>query len=130
MVEFNSDAAVEYFSHTAVAWQPSVPNGQKQNGVVERHIRTVVQRARAKMIDANLPIKLWAESINTMVCIKNRSPASAVDKGTMTLIQDFHHGDPPNIDHIRIFGSKTYVFNEFDSQRGPSSKAWTGYLVC
>lgn len=73
--EYNSDAAAEYFSHTGIAWEPSVPNAQQQNGVVERHMRTVVEGARAQMIDANLPIKLWAESINTMVYIKNRSPA-------------------------------------------------------
>ena len=75
------------------------------------------------MIDANLPIKLWAESINTMVYIINRSPASAVYEGTMTPIQDFDHGDPPNVDHIRIFGSETYVFNESDSQPALTSKA-------
>ncbi len=56
--EFNSDAAAEYFSHTGIALKPSVPNAQQQNGVVEGHMRTVVKGARAKMIDANLPIKL------------------------------------------------------------------------
>ncbi len=81
------------------------------------------------MIDVNLLIKLWAESINTMVYIKNRSPASAVYEVTITLIQDFYHGNPPNVDHIRIFGSETYVFNESDSPLGLTSKAWTGYLV-
>ena len=81
------------------------------------------------MIDANLPINLWVESINTMVYIKNRSLASAVYESRMTPIQDFHHRDPTNIDHIRIFGSETYVFNESDSQPGLTSKAWTGYLV-
>ncbi len=64
-----------------------------------------------------------------MVYIKNRSPASTVYEGTITPIQDFHRGNPPNVDHIRIFGSETYVFNESDSQPGLTSKAWTGYLV-
>ncbi len=64
-----------------------------------------------------------------MVYIKNRSPASAIYKSTMTPIQDFHLGDPPNVDHIRIFGSEIYVFNESDSQPGLTSKAWAGYLV-
>lgn len=67
--EFNSDAAAEYFSHTGIAWEPSLPNAQKQNSVVERRMRSVVEGARAQMIDANLPIKLWAESTNTMIYI-------------------------------------------------------------
>ena len=67
--------------------------------------------------------------INTMVYIKNRSPASAVYEGTMSPIKDFHRGDPRNVDHIRIFGFETYLFNESDSQPGLTSKAWTGYSV-
>ena len=121
--EFNSDAAAEYLSHTGIAWEPSAPNAQQQNGVVERYMRTVVEGARAQMVDANLPIKLWAESINTMVYIKNRSPTSAIYEGTITPIQDFHRGSPPNVDHIRIFGSETFVFNKSDSQPGLTSKA-------
>ncbi len=64
-----------------------------------------------------------------MVYIKNKTPASAVYEGTMTPIQDFYRFDPPNVDHIRIFGSETYVFNKSDSQPGLTSKAWTEYLV-
>lgn len=127
--EFNSDAAAEYFSHTGILWEPSAPNAQQQNGVVERHMRTVVEGARAQMLDANLPLKLWAESINTMVYIKNRSPTSALYEGTITPIQDFHRGNPPRVDHIRIFGSEAYVFDESATRPGLTSKSWTGYLV-
>ena len=81
------------------------------------------------MVDTNLPIKLLAESINTMVYIKNRSLTSAVYEVIMTSIQDFYRGNPPNVDHIRIFGSETYIFNESDSQPVLTSKAWKRYLV-
>ena len=81
------------------------------------------------MIDANLPTKLWAESIDILEYIKNKSPTSAIYEGTMIPIQDFHRGDPPNVDHLRIFGSETYIFDESGSQRGLISKAWKGYLV-
>ena len=114
--EFDSDAAAEYFSHTGIALEPSVPNAQQQNDVVERHMRTFVEGARALIIDANPPIKLWAKPINTMVYIQNRSQASAVYESTMTHVQDFNRSDPPNVDHKCIFGSKTYVFNESDSK--------------
>ena len=127
--EFNSDAAAEYFSRTGITWEPSAPNAQQQNGVVERHMRTVVEGARAQMLDANLPLKLWAESINTMVYIKNRSPTSVLYEGTIRPIQDFHRENPPRVDHIRIFGSETYVFDESPTRPGVTSKAWMGYLV-
>lgn len=127
--EFNSNAATEYFDHTGITWEPSAPYAQQQNGVVERYMRTIVEGARAQMVDANLPLKLWAESINTMIYIKNRSPTSAVYEGTITLIQDFHCGELPHIDHIRIFGSETYMFHESTTRPGMTPKTWTGYFV-
>lgn len=33
--KFNSDAAMEYFDYTGITWEPSAPNAQQQNGVVE-----------------------------------------------------------------------------------------------
>ncbi len=104
---FESDAAAEYFRHTSFAWEPYIQNAQQRYGVVKRHMRTFVEGARAQMIDANLLIKLSAESINTMIYIKNRSPAPAVHKGSMTPIQYSHRGDLSYVDHIRIFGSET-----------------------
>lgn len=92
-------------------------------------MQTVVEGARAQIIDANLSIKLWAESINTMVYIKSRSPSSAIYEGNMTPIQDFHRGNPPKVDHISIFDSETYIFNQSDSRPGLKSTARTGYLV-
>ena len=127
--EFNSDAATKYMNQTGITWESSAPNAQQQNGVVERHMRTVVEGARAQMVDSNLPLKLWAESINTMVYIKNRSPTSAVHECTITPVQDFHRGESPRVDHIRIFGSEAHVFEESDTRPGMRSKAWTGYLV-
>lgn len=67
--------------------------------------------------------------MSTMVYIKNQSPTSAVYKGTITPIQDFHCGKPPNVDHILIFGSEVYVFHESATWPGMTSKTWTGYLV-
>lgn len=127
--EFNSDVATDYFSHTGIFWEPSAPNAQQQNGIVKRHMRTVVKGARVQMVDANLLIKLWAESISILVYIKNRSPSAVVYEGTMTPIQDFYRGNQPNVDHIRIFGSETYVFDESYSKPGLISKAWKGFLV-
>lgn len=66
------------------------------------------------MIDANLPIKLLAKSINTMIHIKNGSPISVIHKETITFIQDFYYSKLSNINNIFIFGFKTDIFNESD----------------
>ena len=53
----------------------------------------------------------------------------ALYKGIITPIQDFHQGNPPRVDHIRIFGLEAYVFDESAKRPDLTSKAWMGYLV-
>lgn len=40
--KFNSDAAIEYFSHMSIIWEPSTLHAQQQNEVVEQYMRTIV----------------------------------------------------------------------------------------
>ena len=88
-----------------------------------------MERARAQIVDSGLPLKLWSESISTMVYLRIRSPSSAVKDKTITRFQAWHKGDPPAIDHIRIFGCTAYVFDETKPKPKLASKTWTGYLV-
>ena len=127
--EFNSEAAATYFEESDIIWESSVSNAQQQNGLVERLIRTIVEGARAQIVDSGLLLKLWAESISTMVYLRIRSPSSAVQDKTITPFQAWHKGDPPAIDHIRIFGCIAYVFDETKPKPKLASKTWTGYLV-
>ena len=43
--------------------------------------------------------------------------------------QAWNHSAQPRIDHLRIFGSTTYVLNESKPNPRLTTKAWTGYLV-
>ena len=128
--EFNSDLAAKYFEETGIIWESSAPNAQQQNGLVERLMRTIVEGARAMMLDSHLPLILWAEALTTMTYIRNRSPTPfTVQQSTVTPFQAWNHGAQPTIDHLRIFGSTTYVFNESQPLPKLAAKSWTGYLV-
>lgn len=56
--EFNSEAAATYFDESGIIWESSVPNAQQQNGLVERLMRTIVEGARAQIVDSGLSLKL------------------------------------------------------------------------
>lgn len=47
----------------------------------------------------------------------------------MTPFQAWNHGIQPTLDHLRIFGSTTYVLNKTKTLPRLIIKAWTGYLV-
>lgn len=86
---------------------------------------------RSKSTDCWLrsSLKLWAESISTMVYLRTRSPSSAIQDKAATPFQAWHKSDPPAIGHIRIFGCTAYVFDEVKPKTKLASKSWTGYLV-
>ena len=51
----------------------SAPYIPQQNGVVERRNRTLVEAGRAMLNFANLSLYFWAEAVQTVCFVKNRS---------------------------------------------------------
>jgi hypothetical protein len=54
--------------------EPCPPYAQPKNGVAERMIRTITEKAWAMMIDSQAPIQFWGAAVNTAVCLLQRSP--------------------------------------------------------
>src|SRR6478672_6781292 len=57
------------------------------------------------LIDAGLPLNLWAEAILTANYIRNRSPSAGENKTP----HEHFGGSKPDISHMRVFGSAAYV---------------------
>jgi len=55
-------------------YEPCPPYAHHKNGVAERMIRTITEKARAMMIDSQAPIQFWGEAVNTAVYLHQRSP--------------------------------------------------------
>ena len=67
----------------ASSFEPSPPYTQAMNGASERMIQTLNTRARSMMIDANIPISIWAEMINTASYLQQRSATIALQNRTL-----------------------------------------------
>ncbi|CCX07928.1 Similar to Retrovirus-related Pol polyprotein from transposon TNT 1-94; acc. no. P10978 [Pyronema omphalodes CBS 100304] len=94
---------------TAIEFTP--PYTQDKNGVAERLIGVIVQRARAMLIDAQAPVEFWAEAVNTAVYIHQRIPSKALsskpDSDGLT--------ESPSItpyDMLHMWGKKVYEITE------------------
>jgi len=83
-----------------------VPYTPEQNGLAERTNRTLIEKARCMLFDAKLENELWAEAINTAVYIINYSPSRGLKNQTP---EELWTGNKPNLEHLRIFGSKAMV---------------------
>lgn len=66
-------------------------------------MRTIVEPARAMLHAKKLNLNLWAEAINSVVYILNRTGTSTVKDKTPF---ELWHGKKDDFGHFRIFGSE------------------------
>jgi transposase InsO family protein len=103
--EYTSNQLEDYFKEKGVEHQTTMAYTPQQNGKAERLNRTLMERTRAMLQEANLPDTLWAEAVNTASYIRNRSPTSGKDKTPWELFT----GKKPDISNLRVFGCEAYV---------------------
>ncbi|KAG8491252.1 hypothetical protein CXB51_014428 [Gossypium anomalum] len=85
----------------------TVRHTPQQNGIAERMNRTIVEKVRCMLSNANLPKSFWTEAASTVCFLINRSPSVAIEKKTP---QEVWSGNPANYSDLKIFGD--VVFDE------------------
>lgn len=103
--EFCSIEFESLLKKNGILHQKTNPHTPEQNGMLERLNRTIVEKARCLLFDANLDKSFWAEAVNTAVYLRNRSIASGLK---MTPFEAWNE-KKPNVSHVRIFGSDAMV---------------------
>lgn len=106
--------------------QRSVSYTPQQNGRAEREMRTIVEAARSMIHAKHLPIKFWAEAVNTAVYVLNCSGPSHVANKTPF---ELFYNKKPSIDHLRVFGSEVFVHVPKDKRRKWNKKAKKGIFI-
>ena len=57
-----------------------MPRTPQQNGVVERHNRTLMDMVRSILSNSKLSLSLWMYALKTAVYLLNRVPSKVVSK--------------------------------------------------
>jgi len=110
--EYVSKEFNDYLESQGIRRQLSVEYTPQQNGIAERANRTIVEMARAMLIESNVPKGLWAEAVNTAVFLRNRCPAKANNSITL---YELWSSNKPNVKFLKIFGSHATFL-----KKGPS----------
>ncbi|KAG8497142.1 hypothetical protein CXB51_008390 [Gossypium anomalum] len=84
----------------------TVRHTAQQNGVTERMNRTIMEKVRCMLSNANLPKSFWAEAASTACFLINRSPSVAIEKKNP---QEVWSGNPSNYSNLKIFGCLVYA---------------------
>jgi len=104
--EYNNHDFQTFLKVEGITYEPSAPYTQDQNGLSERMIRTLVEKARTMLLEAKLPERFWAEAVNTAVFLHNRSPTRALEGKTPF---EAWNGLKPDLSHLRRFGCDAYL---------------------
>ncbi|GJY46308.1 retrovirus-related pol polyprotein from transposon TNT 1-94 [Tanacetum coccineum] len=97
-----------------------------QNGVVERHNRTLVEVARTMLIFSKAPLFLWAEVINTACYTQNHSLIRLRYNKTP---YELMHDKKPDLSFLYVFGSPCYPTDDSEYLGKLNAKANIGIFV-
>nr|GEX22140.1 hypothetical protein [Tanacetum cinerariifolium] len=108
-MKFLNQTLHTYFAAEGIHHQRSVARTPKQNGVVERRNRTLVEAARTMLSAVKVPLFFWAEVIETTCFTQNRSLViPRHEKTPYHIIND----RKPSVKFFHIFGTICYIVRD------------------
>lgn len=102
--EYCSNQLVDWCKNKGITLDYTVPYTPQLNGKAERLNRTLLDKTRALLFDANMPKYLWGEALFTAVYLLNRTSTSTKNRTPYEL----WNNRKPDLSNLRIFGSKVY----------------------
>lgn len=96
---------IGYFRKNGILHQTTTPYTPQQNGAAERMNRTLIEKAKCLLFDANLPRNFWAEAVSMATYLTNRSVTS-VHKKTP---DEMFFGKRVDLSNLKLFGSSVMV---------------------
>ena len=114
-----------FFRDKGIVHQKSAAYTPEQNGAAERINRTLMERARAMLADADLPADLWGKAVLTANHIRCRSPAANKPRTPWELF----YGVKPDVSHLRVFGATAYMHVPKEKRNKLDQRAERGIMV-
>lgn len=105
--------------------QLTARNSPAQNGLAERKNRTIVEGARAMMLDSNMSKGFWDYALEAAVFVQNRLPHRGIDLATP---YETFYNEKPVLAPLRPFGAPVRVLVETQTSKA-SDKTWFGRLI-
>lgn len=114
--EWVNDLVKAYCHKFGIVHETTAAYSSSANGVPERGNRTVLDRVRTLLHDAQLPGTYWAEAAATVMYLRDFIP-SARHPGVTPF--ELWYGKKPDISHLRAFGCTAYARIPEDIVLGP-----------
>nr|GEU65774.1 hypothetical protein [Tanacetum cinerariifolium] len=124
--EFVNQTLRGYYEEVDISHETSVARSPKQNGVVERRNRTLIEATRTMLVYAQAPLFLWAEAVVTACFTQNRSIIRLRHGKTP---YELLHNKLPDLSFFHVFGALCYPTNDSENLRKLQLKADIGIFI-
>nr|GEW39933.1 hypothetical protein [Tanacetum cinerariifolium] len=124
--EFVNHTLREYYEEVGISHEISVARSPQQNGVVERHSRTLIEAARTMLIYVQALLFLWAEAVVTACFTQNRFIIRLRHGKTP---YELLHSKPPDLSFFHVFGALCYPTNDSKNFSKLQPKADMGLFI-
>ncbi|CAH2100313.1 unnamed protein product [Euphydryas editha] len=124
--EYLSTDMKKYCIERGITYHLTVPRTLQQNGVSERMVRTITEKARSMLNGAKLEKVFWGDAVLTAVYLINITPTKALKEFRTPF--ELWHNRKPIIKYLKVFGSTVYVHNKTSTSKF-DDKSWKGILV-
>lgn len=130
--EYRSSQLLAFAATNGIIMEQGPAKTPQHNSVAERFNRTIMEKARAQMIHANLPVHLWGEVVSATSHILNLTPSSItkdspVNKWMAHTVDGGGH--MADISFLRVIGCAAYAHIHNDERRKLDAKAVPKVLV-
>ena len=115
--EYESNDFKKFIKVNGIRHELTVPYTLQQNGVAERMNRTVIEKAKSLLFDANLKKHFWAEAVNMAAYIINRCPSHN------RIPDEIFYGQRVDLSGLRIFGCDVMVHVPKEKRRKLDKKS-------
>ena len=105
-LEFCFDEFNTLYKKEGIVRHRIVRHTPQQNGVAKRMNRTLMEKVKCMLFNAQLPKSFWAKAASTTCYLIHRSPSIAIEKNTP---QEVWYGSPLTYSALKIFGCPAYV---------------------
>lgn len=103
--QYLSNEFIDFCKRSGIQHQKTNVYTPQQNGLAERMNRTIIEKAKCLLFDADLPKYYWGEASHMAATIINKSVNSS---GKLTPDEVFY-GIKPDLTNFEIFGSECMV---------------------
>ena len=102
--ELNTIATNSYLKHTRTQAEWITPASHPQNGVSERHIRSICTVARSLLHDSGAPLMFWQDAFRHACYLSNILPSSSNTDEASPYKLVYHR--EPDVRDLHVFGQR------------------------